>query len=880
MSKRMKHVFAFEHAKIGFALLLALMIIVSYTPLAAYSSQSSNATYYVSATGDDSNPGTLDLPWRTIQKAADTLVGGNTVLVREGVYEEFVTIKSAGSELQGYITFQAYPGEHPVIDGANLDVGSGQSSLIHLRNANYVVVDGFEIRNLSSGSSSEYPAGIRVQSGGSNIHLLNNNVHHIANLSPDGNAHGIHIYGDALTPLSQIRVSGNRVHDLTLGWSESLTVSGNVDGFSVDHNTVYNNNNIGIDLAGFYGACSSPCQDQARNGVVVDNTVYNIDSSVNPAYGGGTNSAGGIYADGAANIVIERNHVYSSGFGIELASENEGRTTAHVTVRNNYIHHNDGAGIIMGGSESTNGGSANNVIRNNTLLLNDQLKQGYGEITLQENNFDNLIVNNVIYAQPQKTMIHKSNASGGGNIVDFNLYYRTDGMDENDWEWEEQSYASWEDYKKATNHDANSLFADPRLTDISGGLITLMEGSPAIDRGTGGDSSAADYYGAPRRQGLGIDIGAAEYGGPAATHAPTPSPEPTPGQTASASHPPGSSTPAPAAPVTGGFVVDGHFEDWAAVRDLASGSSNVTAMKAKLSGGELYVLVTGYLLGEKGQLYLNADGNEKTGFQAPFWNGAGADYLMEDGVLYSYSGSGGTDWGWTEVRNYKKSGKFVASSTVVEAAISLNDMAVTTGDAIRIGYVWKDSHEDKLPIANKLAGVNSGSAQVPGSMTTPTPTSPKVALDGKSSDWNEVEYFVEGISNPTGLKLTHDDNNLYVLVEGNKLTSKTQIYFSTDGSANTGYKASGWGASGAEYLIENGRMYSYAGKGTNWKWQSEINLKSSNRYVASQSLVEAAIPLSQLGLTKGDSFTVGVLLNDNKATQLPAEGNLLSYTLR
>lgn len=43
-------------------------------------------TYYVSPSGNDKNPGTETQPWQTIQKAADTLVAGDTVYIKEGFY--------------------------------------------------------------------------------------------------------------------------------------------------------------------------------------------------------------------------------------------------------------------------------------------------------------------------------------------------------------------------------------------------------------------------------------------------------------------------------------------------------------------------------------------------------------------------------------------------------------------------------------------------------------------------------------------------------------------------------------------------------------------------------------------------------------------------
>jgi len=62
--------------------------------------------YYVSTGGSDSNPGTSDRPWRTIQKAANTMVAGDTVIVRAGDYAERVQVSRSGSS-GAQITFQA-----------------------------------------------------------------------------------------------------------------------------------------------------------------------------------------------------------------------------------------------------------------------------------------------------------------------------------------------------------------------------------------------------------------------------------------------------------------------------------------------------------------------------------------------------------------------------------------------------------------------------------------------------------------------------------------------------------------------------------------------------------------------------------------------------
>jgi hypothetical protein len=55
------------------------------------------AIYYVAKTGLDANPGSDSEPWLTLKKAAATIVAGDTVLVRSGVYLEKVTGSHIGT---------------------------------------------------------------------------------------------------------------------------------------------------------------------------------------------------------------------------------------------------------------------------------------------------------------------------------------------------------------------------------------------------------------------------------------------------------------------------------------------------------------------------------------------------------------------------------------------------------------------------------------------------------------------------------------------------------------------------------------------------------------------------------------------------------------
>ena len=83
------------------------------------------ATYYVATTGSDSNPGTEAQPWRTVQHAADTMVAGDTVYIRGGIYNENVQTMNSGNATEGYITFSPYSGENPTIDGTGISASNG-----------------------------------------------------------------------------------------------------------------------------------------------------------------------------------------------------------------------------------------------------------------------------------------------------------------------------------------------------------------------------------------------------------------------------------------------------------------------------------------------------------------------------------------------------------------------------------------------------------------------------------------------------------------------------------------------------------------------------------------------------------------------------------
>ena len=79
------------------------------------------ATYHVACQNpqaSDTNPGTSEKPWRTINRAAEMLQPGEKVIVHGGVYRECVSPQRGGTSSQAMIAYEAAKGEQVVVTGA------------------------------------------------------------------------------------------------------------------------------------------------------------------------------------------------------------------------------------------------------------------------------------------------------------------------------------------------------------------------------------------------------------------------------------------------------------------------------------------------------------------------------------------------------------------------------------------------------------------------------------------------------------------------------------------------------------------------------------------------------------------------------------------
>ncbi len=172
-------------------------IIVSAMLAALTTSSALATTFYVDKndpSASNSNPGTSSSPWSTIQKAANTVGAGDTVIVRSGVYNERISFNSGHSGSAGnLVTFKAVPRRSVTMQGFETE------------NCDYLRIEGFEISTSHSGG------GVNIRSD--HCEVVDNFCH---------GSHGAGIQTGGNNPSSGF-VSGNLVRECQYG----ITISGN-----------------------------------------------------------------------------------------------------------------------------------------------------------------------------------------------------------------------------------------------------------------------------------------------------------------------------------------------------------------------------------------------------------------------------------------------------------------------------------------------------------------------------------------------------------------------------------------------------------------------------------------------------------------------------
>ena len=464
-------------------------------------------THYVDnthpAATDTNNPnGTPSLPRRTVPTAL--LPAGSVVEVRGGPYATGsltwraagtatspVFIKGVGSPVfagsSGRITLDGTSlcVEGLILDSAGFSLSAGSSR---------IAVRSNELRNWPN----DGPTSLLAVHGVTDVVVYNNHIHHAGDIE---SSEEMDIIGVVVDDGSQrVWVVDNRIHHIA---GDSVRVGDDPPApepwtryVYIARNQFHDNQENGLDVK------------QSRDIVVSQNEMYHFDP---PASGSDDGTALVVHYD-AQRVWILYNRVHDATNGIRCTGAQDGFYVIGNIVWN--IRH------LPGSSYNPSSLSGVHAIRaygtpifhaiNNTIFGSD------AGITYATGSGVE-IVNNIVAGLAEPSHHVAVGSSAAGNIVKNNLFDATARI-----RYGGSTVHNCAQAQAAfPNQVQNCINAEPEFVDPAGLDFHLLEGSPAIDRGTThsayarfqtlyGVSIMRDADGAVRPQGAAFDLGAYE----------------------------------------------------------------------------------------------------------------------------------------------------------------------------------------------------------------------------------------------------------------------------------------------------------------------------------------------------------------------------------
>ncbi|MCY7351734.1 MAG: right-handed parallel beta-helix repeat-containing protein, partial [Cytophagaceae bacterium] len=356
-------------------------------------------TFYVStATGDDSRTAEqtkkASTPWKTIQKAANSVPGGSTVIIAGGTYVEKVSIPTScnGTPTERTV-FRNKENESVVLDGKN--TGSQYEGLFKLVGNEYVVVKGITVQNgYWYGFSGE---------GSKNITLDSCSTFNTR-------ASGIYVKTS-----SEVTITRNNIRkacqELTRdsfgnGSQECISVV-MVDGFKIANNEVWDTSQVGD--AGGEGI---DAKSGSNNGEIANNYVHDI-------------ARLGIYVDAGSkdqfNVRVHSNRVFNTG-GMSVAGEIGGHVH-EIYFYNNVVKDSKSSGLTfqaIGNGKYTNVYVVNNTFYNNAL---NGFAGDVGNYSKNTGNSNLVIRNNIFYNKISNSRFSIWHDLAQPHVISNNLYF-------------------------------------------------------------------------------------------------------------------------------------------------------------------------------------------------------------------------------------------------------------------------------------------------------------------------------------------------------------------------------------------------------------------------------------------------------------------------
>jgi len=467
-------------------------------------------TYYVSATGDDSNDGrSTSHAWRTLARAdRQQLVPGDHLLLQ------------GGSRFTGSLTVghgEAGRASQPVVIGS---YGSGRATVAPTDKAGITVVDtgGVEIHDLvvtGNDRTLKKPSGILVYNDRKGTKRLD----HVVVSGVDVSRFWIGVSvgcADTSVGFSNVRVSGSSLHDNT---NDGLLTYG--PRLDVNHPR-YSHQNVVVSGVQAFGNLGDPASTKHNtgSGIVIGGVQGGrVEQSV--AHDNGSRSAAqalegpvGIWAYDSTGLTIQHNQSFhnrtpaivdGSGFGLDqnvssttvqynLAYGNDGPGYHAFTNINNgafkddtfrfNISSNDGRKLAQNGGIDVHGTDISNLrIYNNTVVMTGTgAKQGPA-VRLRNHPVDVSVRNNVLITDGSPVVSAAETYTPQQVVLQGNDYFASAGT----WQvrWGPATYHSLGQWRSAQHQEQaggkpTGLTADPCLAGGPAPSVTSTAQAPRI----------------------------------------------------------------------------------------------------------------------------------------------------------------------------------------------------------------------------------------------------------------------------------------------------------------------------------------------------------------------------------------------------------------
>lgn len=492
--------------------------------------------YYVAKNNpggcSDSGPGTETEPWCTIQKAANTLVAGDTVYIKEGTYIERVIPQNSG--LPGnYITYRNYPGDEVIIRSPNtweydycilLPPDQGMQYIrftgLKLKNANFanfgtsengssksniiienttsdssyigIYLSGFVDSEIKNCEISSNQFGIYLSGPNRNILIDSNHVSYSHIVHPERDpiwSHGIIIFtenGNISNENSYITITNNNVHHSKV--QGILVYHGK--NVLVRNNQCHHNGATGIQIE------SAGQPNQITRNIVVENNICEYNSQ---SYEDET----GIWIDDTDNCLVQNNILRYNEIGLKITGCFQVIVRFNTVYENNHDKYINAGGISVQPSyERQEGGDE--IVVHNAFYGNgggSQLAQiliGMGSDLPELNRV--IFKNNIVSESRSSVYNLDLWVHGLTHTLDYNDYFNPVRGLRVRWNQsgENVTPVTWSTYLSASGQDSHSVTSDPLFKDVDNEDFHVQFNSPCIDKG--------DYLTKTTSTGSGITI--------------------------------------------------------------------------------------------------------------------------------------------------------------------------------------------------------------------------------------------------------------------------------------------------------------------------------------------------------------------------------------